>query len=109
VPTAASVLIARATRPRFKTIIATGGVSCGMDIAKALALGAHAGGMARPVLQAFMAGGREGALAFLEQVEAELRAVMLLVGAKDIRALRRSPLILGPALECWAPRRARKR
>src|SRR5690606_34276 len=38
VPTAASVLITAATKPRFHTIIATGGVSSGVDVAKAIAL-----------------------------------------------------------------------
>jgi len=102
VPTAASVLFARAARPRFKTIIATGGITSGVDAAKALALGAHAAGIARPVLQALLSGGRGGALAFLDQVEAELRAVMLLVGARDLRGLRRAPRILSPELERWA-------
>lgn len=101
VPTAASVIIAKEARPRFKTIIATGGVSSGIDAAKALALGASAAGMARPVLQALVNGGREGAARFLDQVEAELKAVMLLVGARDVRDLQRAPLVFGPALERW--------
>lgn len=108
VPTAASVLVCRGVRPRFKSIIATGGVWSGIDVAKAIALGAHAAGIARPVLQAFVAGGREGALAFLDQVEAELRAVMLLVGAGDVSRLRRAPLLLSPELERWARRRGRR-
>jgi len=84
VPTAASVLIAKRTKPRFETIIATGGIQSGLDAAKAIALGAHAAGIARPVLQALVAGGRDGAVRFLENVEAEIRAVMLLVGAGSI-------------------------
>jgi len=102
VPTAASVIIARKTKPRFETIIATGGVQSGLDAAKAIALGAHAAGIARPVLQALVAGGRDGAVRFLSLVEAELRAVMLLVGAGSVRALRKSPLIMTPQLERWA-------
>ena len=101
VPTAASVMLAKRARPRLKTIIATGGVSSGIDAAKAIALGAHAVGMARPVLQALVAGGREGAAKFLNQVEAELRAVMLLVGARDIEELQHAPVVVGPALERW--------
>jgi len=101
VPTAASVLMAKEARPRFKTIVATGGVSSGLDAAKALALGASAAGMARPVLQALVNGGREGAARFLDQVEAELKAVMLLAGARDVRDLQRVPLVFGPALERW--------
>ena len=40
--------------------------------------------------------------AFLDKVEAELRAVMLLVGARDVRALRRATTVLSPDLERWA-------
>jgi isopentenyl-diphosphate delta-isomerase len=102
VPTAAAVLIARKTRPRFETIIATGGVKTGLEAAKAIALGANAAGIARPVLQALVAGGREGALAFLDQVEAELRAVMLLVGAGSVRSLRKAQVLLSGDLPRWA-------
>lgn len=91
VPTAASVAIARRVRPRFKTIIATGGVASGLDVAKALALGAHAAGIARPVLQAFMNGGKPAAVRFLQLVEAELRTAMLLVGARNVAAMRKAP------------------
>jgi isopentenyl-diphosphate Delta-isomerase len=91
VPTAASVAIARRVRPRFKTIIATGGVSSGLDVAKALALGAHAAGIARPVLKAFIAGGKAAAVRFLQGVEAELRAAMLLTGSRNVAALRKTP------------------
>jgi len=93
VPTAASVAIARRVRPRFKTIIATGGVGSGLDIAKALALGAHAAGIARPVLKAFVEGGKAGAVRFLQEVEAELRAAMLLVGARNVAAMRKAPFL----------------
>ncbi len=101
VPTAAAVAFARATRPRFRTIIATGGVGTGLDAARAIALGAHAVGIARPVLQAFVGGGRAGARAFLEGVEAELRAVMLLVGAANVEELRKAPRVIRGELRRW--------
>jgi isopentenyl-diphosphate delta-isomerase len=102
VPTAASVMIAKRIKPRFSTIIATGGVSTGVEAAKALALGAHAVGIARPVLQALLSGGRKAALNFLTQVEAEIRAVMLLVGAGSVRSLRKTPVLLRGELPLWA-------
>jgi isopentenyl-diphosphate delta-isomerase len=102
VPTAAAILIAKKARPRFQTIIATGGIKSGLDAAKAIALGAHAAGIARPVLQALVSAGREGALRFLDQVEAELRAVMLLVGAGSVRALRKAQVVLSGDLPRWA-------
>ena len=102
VPTAAAVIIAKKTRPRFHTIIASGGIQSGLDAAKAIALGAHAAGIARPVLQALVSGGREGALRFLDGVEAELRAVMLLVGAGSVRSLRKAEVMLSGDLPRWA-------
>jgi isopentenyl-diphosphate Delta-isomerase len=101
VPTAASVVLCKAARPRFKTIIATGGIKSGLDAAKAIALGAHAAGIARPTLQALLEGGPQGAATFLETIEAELRAVMLLTGSADIDALRRAPVLCGGTLRAW--------
>lgn len=102
IPTAASVELARRVRPKLETIIATGGIASGLDAARALALGAHAVGVARPLLTALAEGGRAAALDLLDRLEAELRAVMLLVGAPDVRALRRVDVILGPDLKAWA-------
>lgn len=100
IPTAASVLMV--ADKGLDTVIATGGVATGLDVARALALGAHAAGIARPVLQALSAGGEEAAHAFLDGVEAELRAAMLLVGARNIAALRQAPRLLVGELAEWA-------
>ncbi len=101
VPTAASVVVVAAARPRFKTIIATGGVASGVDIAKAIALGADAGGIARPVLQALTDGGPAGARAFLARVKREIASVMLLVGARTVRDLQGADVLLGDSLTRW--------
>jgi isopentenyl-diphosphate delta-isomerase len=101
VPTAASVAYARTARPRFETIIATGGVARGLEVAKALALGADVAGVARPVLRALVADGPDGARRMLDAIEAELRAVMLLVGARDVRALRKAPRVIHGELRRW--------
>ncbi|MBW2453503.1 MAG: type 2 isopentenyl-diphosphate Delta-isomerase [Deltaproteobacteria bacterium] len=101
VPTAASVAFAAATTPAFETIIATGGIDTGLDVARALALGAHAAGLARPVLQAYEAGGREAVLALFDRIEHELRSVMLLCGAGTVAALGRSPRVIAEPLARW--------
>jgi isopentenyl-diphosphate delta-isomerase len=85
-------------------IIATGGVRHGLDIAKALALGATAGGMARPFLMAWNDGGRERVSAVASQVATEIRIAMLLAGARDAADLRTKPLVVGDALQRWLPR-----
>ncbi|MEM7606171.1 MAG: type 2 isopentenyl-diphosphate Delta-isomerase [Myxococcota bacterium] len=99
VPTAASVI--NASREGLTTI-ATGGMQNGLDAARAIALGASAAGFARGVFMALQEGGRDGAVAFLKGVEQQLRAVMLLCGAKDIAALQAVPRMLGPDLQRWA-------
>lgn len=99
VPTAVSTAVCAAAG--FTTVIATGGIVRGLDVANAIALGASAAGIARPVLRALHAGGRDGATAFLAGIEAELRTAMLLVGARDIAALQRAPRVIGGELAAW--------
>jgi isopentenyl-diphosphate delta-isomerase len=99
IPTAAS--IGMLAPLGFETVIATGGVMSGVDVARALALGATAAGIARPVLKALTAGGRAGAVAFLQGVLTELRAIMLLTGSRDVAALRKAQHIRGAELRLW--------
>jgi isopentenyl-diphosphate delta-isomerase len=100
VPTAASVALLAPLG--FETIVATGGVASGLDVARALALGASAAGIARPLLRALMsAEGRGAAIAHLEAVEAELRAAMLLTRCRDVATLRRAPRVVMEPLASW--------
>jgi isopentenyl-diphosphate delta-isomerase len=98
VPTAASV---HHVVHAGMTAIATGGLRDGYDAARAIALGASAAGFARQVYMACTQGGRAGAEAFLTRVETQLRTLMLLVGAKDIRALQRAPRLITGELRDW--------
>ncbi len=58
IPTAASV--AMLAPLGFETLVATGGVATGLDVARAIALGATAVGVARPMLKALRTGGPSG-------------------------------------------------
>jgi isopentenyl-diphosphate delta-isomerase len=98
VPTAASVHFAAHAG---HTVIATGGIRTGYDVARAIALGATLGGIAREALKAFNDGGEEGADAFLAAVENELRAVMLLTGSRTLADLRKAPKIVAGELRDW--------
>jgi len=100
IPTAASLLQVEAAR--FRTVIATGGIQTGLDVARAIALGASACGMARPILQALDQGGVEGAVARLAEIDSDLRAAMLLTGSADLAALRQAPRLLGATLRAWS-------
>lgn len=99
IPTAATV--AMCADAGLDTVIATGGVGRGLDVAKAIVLGASAAGIARPVLQALVNDGEAGAHRLLDGVEAELRATMLLVGARDVASLRRVPRVITGDLRDW--------
>ena len=99
VPTAASVALV--ARHGFDTVIATGGIGSGLDVAKAIALGASLAGIARPALQALESGGRDAVIAFFDRIEAELKTAMLLVGADSLSALREAPRLITGALDAW--------
>jgi len=98
VPTAASV---HACSRAGLNVIGTGGIQSGLDVARAIALGATACGIARPMLMAYVRGGKAEAERFVDQLESELRAVMLLVGAENIAALQRAPRIVFSPLREW--------
>ncbi|HSC86001.1 MAG TPA: type 2 isopentenyl-diphosphate Delta-isomerase [Polyangiaceae bacterium] len=99
IPTAASLL--EVAPAEFKTVIATGGIRTGLDVARAIALGARAAGLARSVLIELDRGGVDGALGYLKRVEGELRTTMLLTGSPDLRQLARARRLLGPNLRGW--------
>jgi len=101
IPTAASVGLC--SREGMK-VIATGGIRTGIDIARAIALGATAGGIARNVYKALHEHGVAGAEEFLEGVEQQLRAVMLLTGSKTIADLRSAPRMITGELAEWLAR-----
>jgi len=98
IPTAVSVV---ACARRGLQVIATGGLRSGFDVARALALGATAGGLAAPVLRAQRAGGEAGVIEFLERLLASLRAITLLCGCRRAADLSAATRHLGPALRSW--------
>ncbi len=83
------------------TSIATGGLRSGLDVARALALGATAGGLAAPVLKAYQNGGYEEVIAYLTQVIESIRAVTFLTGCTSSSELGKAPKVLGSRLEKW--------
>ena len=99
IPTAASVGLC--AREGFDTVIATGGISTGLEAAQAIALGATAVGIARPVLIAHERGGLPAVRAYLERVVLELRTAMLLVSAKNVKALSQASRRVRSPLTDW--------
>jgi isopentenyl-diphosphate delta-isomerase len=95
IPTASAL---RAVTPLKKrspglTIIASGGITTGVDAAKCIALGADLVGSARPMLHALARRKKRGLKTLLEEWVDELRWVMFLTGAKEIKQLQTKKLV----------------
>ena len=96
IPTPASVILANVGLP----IVATGGIRSGLDVAKALALGASAAGMAKPMLEAAKVNAR-AVVDELQAVIAELRAAMLLTGCETVSELQEQRCIVNRPTADW--------
>lgn len=90
IPTTESILHCRKAF-KGRIVIASGGLRNGIDLAKSIALGANAGAMAIPFLNAAQVS-TEKVIEEIELVKAELKTVMFLVGAKNIAELRKLKL-----------------
>ncbi|ELY79100.1 type 2 isopentenyl-diphosphate Delta-isomerase [Natrinema gari] len=84
VPTAVSTLEAATVHD---CVIASGGVRSGLDIAKAIALGARAGGLAKPFLGPAGQGVDE-VVDLIETLRLELRTAMFVTGSASLSELR---------------------
>ncbi len=95
IPTARAVREASQLKSPSKpfTLIASGGISSGLDAAKCIALGADMVGVARPVLQALSKHGKKGVRNLLDHWIMELRGAMFLTGSIDIHALQHASLV----------------
>jgi len=90
IPTAESLIMARQGAPNLP-VIASGGIRDGIQIAKAIALGASACGMAGPLLGA----ATKSTAAVIELITVlvtQLRVAMFAAGIIDIQALQRTPI-----------------
>lgn len=90
IPTAESVAICRRALPG-RVVIAAGGIRNGIEVAKALALGADAASLALPVLRAAERS-EDDAVEVLARVIDELRTAMFLTGCRTVHELARRPL-----------------
>jgi isopentenyl-diphosphate Delta-isomerase len=92
-PTAESLrLVREAGLPAGRHLFASGGLRTGVDLAKAVALGATLGGIARPFLEA-AALSAEAAVEAGQELIAELRISMFCIGAPDLASLHDTPLL----------------
>lgn len=102
IPTAVSVV--EVSKSVTIPIIASGGIRNGIDVAKAIALGASIASLSRPVLEAADIGVKETIDVFSLLME-ELKNTMFLVGAKSIHDLAKVPLVITGSTAEWLKRR----
>jgi isopentenyl-diphosphate delta-isomerase len=86
------------------SIISTGGIRNGMEVAKALSLGAVACGIAHPLLAGAVKG-KEEVLEVLNKVIDELKTAMFLTGAKSIEELGGVDLVISGMTNDWLDNR----
>jgi isopentenyl-diphosphate delta-isomerase len=91
IPTAEAIRQVRAALPQI-TLIGSGGLRSGVDVAKALALGADIAASATPNLAAQDNGGAEAIAESIGALLDELRITMFCTGAANLAALRTTPL-----------------
>jgi isopentenyl-diphosphate delta-isomerase len=89
IPTAEAIQQARRAVPDLP-LVASGGIYTGLEIAKAIALGADVAAMARPFLKAAVVSA-ETVQEATEELVQTLRIVMFCIGAPNLAALKNTP------------------
>ena len=97
ISTADSISLVRRTAPGLP-IVASGGLMNGLEVAKAIGLGAEIAAMAAPFLKAAMTS-TEAVLSLIETVIVELRIAMFCIGTSKLEQLRNTPhLVPNPTI-----------
>jgi isopentenyl-diphosphate delta-isomerase len=105
IPTAISLLEVYEAVGGKTSIFATGGMHNPLDMAKALAIGASAIGMAGFPLYILHRYGRRALVRVIRAIEHELRMVIFMAGASNLEELRRVPLVITGYTAQWLRRR----
>jgi isopentenyl-diphosphate delta-isomerase len=96
IPTPASVVMARTGLP----VIATGGVRSGIDVARAICLGASAAGLAKPMLEAAKQSA-DAVVKELQLIVEELKTAMFLTGCANLNDLAGAQCIVTRPTADW--------
>lgn len=94
IPTEEALIEVRKALPEMK-LIASGGIRTGLDIAKAIALGADLAALGQPLLASALESA-DNVVKFLSAIIYELKIAMLCAGAVNLDGLRRAPLVRRP-------------
>lgn len=86
------------------TAIASGGIRNGLQIAKSIALGASAAGLARPLLSPALTT-TQAVKNVIQAIHRELKTTMFLTGAKTVSDLQKTPLVIVGNTYHWLTQR----
>ena len=86
--------IADAMKGSGVKIFVDGGIRSGVDVFKALALGADAVLICRPFVPMVYGGAEEGVKLYIEKIGAELSDTMAMCGAKDLASISRDMVLV---------------
>lgn len=92
-PTSYCVRTVRELKKNFDfTLIASGGIMNGVDIAKSIALGADLSASARPLLQEVMRNDVEGVVKLISRWFDDVKKIMYLTGSKNFNELKKKKI-----------------
>ncbi|TCN23026.1 isopentenyl-diphosphate delta-isomerase [Mesobacillus foraminis] len=100
IPTAVSIAEAR-NITQTQPIIASGGIQNSLDVAKAIALGANAAGLAGQFLRILLESGVDELVKEINQLHEEIAYIMTALGAKTIADLQTAPLVISGPTWHW--------
>jgi isopentenyl-diphosphate delta-isomerase len=100
IPTAVSIAEAVNQKDEI-AVIASGGIQTSLEIAKVLALGAGAAGMAGYFLKVLIKEGLEPLIEEINIIHNELKMIMTALGASNIRQLQQAPVIISGKTHHW--------
>lgn len=94
IPTVISAVEIMSVLPKGVDMMVSGGVRTSLDVVKSLSLGAVATGIATPVVRMLYEKDMDFAVSWFQQILHEIRSYMLLLGARDIKTLTKTPLLI---------------
>jgi isopentenyl-diphosphate delta-isomerase len=94
IPTEEALVAVRRAVPELQ-LVASGGIRTGLDIAKSIALGADIGALGQPLLASALESA-DKVVQFLNAMIYEIKVAMLCIGAANLEALKKAPLVRRP-------------
>ncbi|WP_226666893.1 type 2 isopentenyl-diphosphate Delta-isomerase [Metabacillus litoralis] len=104
ITTAASIAEVNSTGKDI-SILGSGGIQTSLDLAKAIALGASASGVAGYLLKIFIEKGYDDLVLEIKNMLEDLTFIMTALGTKTIIELQKAPIVIGGSTHHWLTER----